>query len=71
MQIADRFHIHQNLLQAIKKALNKEILSSIKIKNKSQTSINPQDNKPSKKILKTVDNFTEAEQVRLKLIYKI
>ena len=49
MQIADRFHIHQNLLQAIKKALNKEIPSSIKIENKSQTSINPQDNKPSKK----------------------
>ena len=49
MQIADRFHIHQNLLQAIKKALNKEIPSSIKIENSSQTSINPQDNKPSKK----------------------
>lgn len=49
MQIADRFHIYQNLLQAIKKALNKEIPSSIKIENSLQTSINPQDNKPSKK----------------------
>lgn len=24
-----------------------------------------------KKILKTVDNFTDAEQIRIKLIYKI
>ena len=31
MQIADRFHLHQNLLEAIKKALNKEIPATIKI----------------------------------------
>ena len=33
MQIADRFHIHQNLLKAIKKVLYKEISSTIKIEN--------------------------------------
>ena len=31
MQVADRFHLHQNLLEAIKKALNKEIPAIINI----------------------------------------
>ena len=31
MQVADRFHLHQNLLEAIKKALNKEIPATINI----------------------------------------
>ena len=31
MQVADRFHLHQNLLEAIKKALNKEIPATITI----------------------------------------
>lgn len=34
MQIADRFHLHQNLLEAIKKALNKELPVTIKVPNK-------------------------------------
>ena len=71
MQIADRFHIHQNLLQAIKKALYKEIPSTIKIENDIKTQSNLQQNEPSKKIIKTVDNFTHTDQIRLKVIYKI
>ncbi|WP_154240235.1 helix-turn-helix domain-containing protein [Paraclostridium sordellii] len=71
MQIADRFHIHQNLLQAIKKALYKEISSTIKIENDIKTQCNSEQNDHGKKILKTVDNFTAAEQIRIKLIYKI
>lgn len=35
MQVADRFHLHQNLLDAIKKALNREIPATIKIPHKS------------------------------------
>lgn len=31
MQIADRFHLHQNLLTAVKKALNHSVLATIKI----------------------------------------
>lgn len=31
MQIADRFHLHQNLLEAIKKVLNRELPATIKI----------------------------------------
>ena len=49
MQIADRFHLHQNLLQAIKKALQKEIPSTIKIKNDIKTEFNSEENEPSKK----------------------
>lgn len=50
MQIADRFHIHQNLLHVIKKALNKEIPSSIKIENTLQNIDSCTDNKePDKK----------------------
>ena len=31
MQVADRFHIHQNLLEAIKKSLNRKLPATIKI----------------------------------------
>lgn len=49
MQIADRFHIHQNLLEAIKKALYKEIPSTIKISNKSEKQYISQHNNQLKK----------------------
>lgn len=49
MQIADRFHIHQNLLQAIKKALYKQIPSTIKIENSIKTQCNSNQDKPIKK----------------------
>ena len=73
MQIADRFHIHQNLLQAIKKALNREIPSSIKIENTPQNidSCSDVNETYKKKIIKISDNFTDAEKVRLNLIHKI
>lgn len=43
MQVADRFHLHQNLLEAIKKALNYEIPATISIPhvNKSINSEQP------------------------------
>ena len=31
MQVADRFHLHQNLLETIKKALNHELPATISI----------------------------------------
>lgn len=49
IQIADRFHIHQNLLQAIKKALYKEIPSSIKIESGIQNQTKSDYDQPSKK----------------------
>ena len=38
MQVADRFHLHQNLLEAIKKALNKEIPATITIPHAGEDS---------------------------------
>ena len=49
MQIADQFHIHQNLLDAIKKALYKELPSSIKVEDKKCTSAEYCTNSLSKK----------------------
>lgn len=49
MQIADRFHIHQNLLQAIKKSLYKEIPSTIKIENDIKTQCSSEQNDHGKK----------------------
>lgn len=49
MQIADRFHIHQNLLQDIKKALYKEIPSTIKIENDIKTQCRSEQNDHGKK----------------------
>ncbi|NFI55067.1 transposase [Clostridium botulinum] len=49
MQIADRFHIHQNLLQLIKKALYREMPSNIKIQNDITHLNNSNFNEPIKK----------------------
>lgn len=37
MQVADRFHLHQNLLEAIKKALNHELPATVSIPNVGQS----------------------------------
>jgi len=37
MQIADRFHLHQNLLEAIKKALNQNLPATIVIPHEERT----------------------------------
>lgn len=37
MQVADRFHLHQNLLEAIQKALNREIPATITIPHENET----------------------------------
>lgn len=43
MQIADRFHLHQNLLDAVKKALNEAIPASIKIPHTNEIKDTPID----------------------------
>ncbi len=37
MQVADRFHLHQNLLEAIKKALNHELPATVCIPHVEQS----------------------------------
>ena len=49
MQIADRFHLHQNLLEAVKKALNSHLPSTITIP-KDTTMSNSNDNSKKNRI---------------------
>ena len=42
MQVADRFHLHENLLETIKKALNQEIPATISIPH-NDTSIDAEE----------------------------
>lgn len=39
MQVADRFHLHQNLLEAIKKALNHEVPATVNIPHAEQSAV--------------------------------
>ena len=50
MQIADRFHIHQNLLQTIKKVINKEIPLNIRVPQNSKDATFSSNDKKNNKI---------------------
>ena len=39
MQVADQFHLHQNLLEAIKRALNHEVPATVNIPNAEQSAV--------------------------------
>ena len=39
IQVADRFHLHQNLLEAIKKALNHEVPATVNIPHAEQSAV--------------------------------
>lgn len=62
IQVADRFHLHQNLLEAIKNTVNSLVPVDIKIPkdyDKDCQKAEPQRNNESKKIPCGVDNFAE------------
>lgn len=68
MQVADRFHLHQNLLEAIKKALNHELPATIKIPHNDE----PEENRETgKKIAQDVDNSRNYSEKRYKMICQI
>ncbi len=79
MQIADRFHLHQNLLEAIKKALNRELPATIKISNETMLKenepteelISSDESDRGKKMPSTVDNPPILDQKRYQLILQI
>ena len=48
MQVADRFHLHQNLLETIKKALNHELPATIKIPHNDETEENHETGKKNR-----------------------
>lgn len=40
IQVADRFHLHQNLLQAVKDAIKRVLLEKIEVTDYAETTIN-------------------------------
>ena len=51
MQIADRFHLHQNLMKAVKEALKRELPNNIAIPNNPDTvppEVDPDKKNPQK-----------------------
>ena len=52
IQIADRFHLHQNLLEAIRKIIGKEIPSTITITSESSSV--------------TMESFSEPKEIKKK-----
>ena len=72
MQVADSFHLHQNLLEAINKVLNREIPATTAVESKNKECVSCNENKStSKKIVPIVDNLTTTEEKRLQLIKQI
>ena len=49
MQVADRFHLHQNLLEAINKVLNREIPATTAVESKNKECVSCNENKSTSK----------------------
>lgn len=82
MQIADRFHLHQNLLEIIKKCISSNLPQTIRIESDCdhkevrgipvKVAQNPGiADDTSKKKLSKVDNLTENEKKRFELLTSI
>ena len=67
MQIADRFHLHQNLLEAIRNTINSVLLVDIRIPSNSNSIAEPSFENDSKKMPCSVDNLSEYNQKRVQL----
>lgn len=63
MQVADRFHLHQNLLEAVKKALNREFPADIEIPKTLEGD--------DKKTPSPMDKSLQKEEKRYQLIVQI
>ena len=80
MQIADRFHVHQNLLEIIKKYISSSLPQTLRVEiacNQKTSDIFEKSKQPSvgidnsKKSFSTVDNLTENEKKWLELLINI
>lgn len=67
MQVADRFHIHKNLMDYVNQILKRELPSNIKFIEDDVSKETAED----KKIESIVDNFTECKKKREQLILQI
>ena len=68
MQVADRFYLHQNLLEAIKKALNHGLPATIKIPHTKESE---RERETGKKIAQDVGNPPNYSEKRYKMICQI
>ncbi|MDE7205401.1 MAG: hypothetical protein K2O91_26660, partial [Lachnospiraceae bacterium] len=69
-----RFHLHQNLMEAVSKILGREIPSTIAVPSDDETDTPLPDRKETetdKKIPCTADSLTSTEAVRLELVQTI
>lgn len=74
MQVADRFHLHQNLLEAVKNTVNVTIPVDVKIPadyGRDQQQAEPEECSESKKIPDSVDNFAEYNEKSVQLYHAI
>ena len=67
MQIADRFHLHQNLLEAIRNTINSVLPNDIRIPTDSNIIAERSVENDSKKMPCSVDNLSEYNQKRVQL----
>ena len=67
MQIADRFHLHQNLLEAIRNTINSVLPVDIRIPSDSNSIAESLVESDSKKMPCSVDNLSEYNQKRVQL----
>lgn len=69
MQVADRFHLHQNLLEAVKDAVNSVLPVDIRVPIDGRD----EDTEPAegKKITHDVDNSPEYDEKKVKLYHEI
>ena len=49
MQVADRFHLHQSLLEAINKVLNREIPATTAVESTNKECVSCNENKSTSK----------------------
>lgn len=73
IQIADRFHLHQNLLEAVRKVMEKEIpvTTSISLEDNSIQIKSSSHEKAVKKTTENVKGLTNAEKTRFQRILQI
>lgn len=75
MQVADRFHLHQNLLDAVNKVLSRTVPATIpvprEIEHVENKELSTSGEDEGKKIVSIVDNYTESERKRHQLITEI
>ena len=68
MQIADRFHLHQNLLEAIRGALSGNVPATVKIPVNTENYDNKSEDETVKKLQADVDEHIQVGKLSAKKV---